>query len=91
VYKEFLLLFFGRNLDNFSNREQGERSRRHTVCGMFQFAVPTMQSVFGRMVRGQQPFGGVGRLCLSVSGSLEPRSDKCNDLRPFLYSQKSAK
>ena len=52
-------------------------------CGMFQFAVPTIQSVFDRMVRGQQPFGGVGRLRLSFRGSLEPRSDKCNDLRPF--------
>ena len=59
-------------------------------CGMFQFAVPTIQSAFGRMARGQQPFWGVGRLRLSFRGSLEPRSDKCNDLRPFfVFSKRS--
>jgi len=56
---------------------------------MFQFAVPAFESVFGRMTKGQQPFWGVGRLRLSCKGIREPRFGKCNDLRPFLYSQKS--
>ena len=32
---------------------------------------------------GQQPFWGVGRLCLSVTGNAEPRLGKCNDSRLF--------
>ena len=60
-------------------------------CGMFQFALPTIKSVFGRIDQGQQPLWGVGRLCLSVIGSREPQDGKCNDSRPFLYSQKMTK
>jgi len=57
------------------------------LCGVFQFAVPAFESVFGRMANGQQPFRGVGRLCLLFSGSLEPHTDKCNDSRLFcMYS-----
>ena len=55
-------------------------------CGVSQFAVPASQLVFGRIDQGQQPFGGVGRLRLSFSGSLEPRLGKCNDSRPFFVS-----
>ena len=57
-------------------------------CGVFQFAMPTFQSVFGRIGQGQQPFRGVGRLRLSFSGCLEPRLGKCSDSRPFLYLYK---
>ena len=35
------------------------------------------------MTNGQQPFGGVGRLRLSVIGFAEPRLDKGNDSRLF--------
>ena len=35
-----------------------------------------------------RPFRGVGRLRLSLRGSLEPHLGKCNDLRLFLYLYK---
>ena len=54
-------------------------------CGMFQFAIPILKSVFGRIGQGQQPFRGVGRLRLSFLGNAEPRLDKCNDLRLFRF------
>ena len=56
--------------------------------GISRFAMPAFQPVFGRIDQGQQPFGGVGRLRLSFSGSLEPRLGKCNDSRPFLFHKK---
>ena len=34
---------------------------------------------------------GRGSFAFIVQGCREPRLGKCNDLRPFLYSQKSAK
>jgi len=46
-----------RNLDHFTKRGQGERSRRYASFGVLQFAVPTLQSVFGRMAKGNSPFG----------------------------------
>lgn len=58
-------------------------------CGVFQFALPASLPVFGRMAKGNSPYlWGVGRLCLSCRGSLEPRLDKCNDLRLFCFLTK---
>jgi len=52
---------------------------------MFQFAIPTIKSVFGRADQGQQPLWGVGRLRLSLEGCREPHTGKCNDLRLFCF------
>lgn len=43
------------------------------------------------MNQGQQPVWGVGRLRLSFLGFAEPRLDKCNDLRLFLFPQNLAR
>ena len=57
--------------------------------GVSRFAMPTVKSVFGRIDQGQQPLWGVGRLCLSLRGSREPRLGKCNDSRLFCIHTKS--
>ena len=36
--------------------------------GVSRFAVPTFKSDFGRVIKEQQPFGGVGRSRLSCKG-----------------------
>ena len=59
--------------------------------GISRFAMPAFQPVFGRIDQGQQPFGGVGRLRLSVIRHAQPHFGKCNDSRPFLYSDKIGK
>ena len=76
-------MFSKRNLDNFSERGQGERSRRYAVLRCISVCRTSIFNWFR-----QQPFWGVGRLRLSFSGSLEPRLGKCNDSRPFLYPYK---
>jgi hypothetical protein len=55
-------------------------------CGVSRFVV----SAFFFADFRQQPVWGVGRLRLSVRGSLEPHLGKCNDLRLFCFLQKLA-
>ena len=43
------------------------------------------------MAIGQQPFWGVGRLRLSVTGIAEPQNDKRNDSRLFCIQTKFGK
>ena len=50
---------------------------------MFQFAVPTFESVFGRMAKGNSPFGAWVVCVYRTKASLEPQGGRCNDLRPF--------
>ena len=77
-------MFSKRNLDNFNLYE--DKANAHAgipFCGVFQFAIPTSRSVFGRIGQGQQPLWGVGRLRLSYKGCREPRFDKRDDSRLF--------
>ena len=60
---------------------------RFAVC--FSLLYQRLSLVFGRIGHGQQPFWGVGRLCLSFLGNAEPRVDKCNDSRLFCISTKN--
>ena len=72
-------------------QKNGNKVNAHAgmpFCGISRFAMPASQLVFGHIDQGQQPFGGVGRLRLSFLGFAEPHLGKCNDSRPFLYSDK---
>ena len=81
-------MFSERNLDNFHNRGQGERSRRHAVFRRASVCcIGFLAGAWSYNDQRQQPVWGVGRLRLSVSGGLEPRSGKCNDLRLFLSTK----
>ena len=46
----------------------GDKANAHAgvpFCGMLQIVVSAFWLIFGRIDQGQQPFWGVGRLCLS--------------------------
>ena len=59
--------------------------------GVSQFAVPVFQPVFGRMTKGNSPFGA-GVVCVYQSeASLEPRLDRCYDSRLFCIHTNLAK
>ena len=55
--------------------------------GVSQFAVPVFQPVFGRMTKGNSPFGAWVVCVYQSEASLEPRLDRCNDLRLFFSIQ----
>ena len=50
------------------NEDKANAHAGMPLCGVSRFAVPAFKSVFGCMTKEQQPFGGVGRLCLSFLG-----------------------
>ena len=50
------------------NEDKANAHAGMPLCGVSRFAVPAFKSVFGCMTKQQQPFWGVGRLCLSFLG-----------------------
>ena len=50
------------------NEDKANAHAGMPLCGVSRFAVPAFKSVFGCMTKEQQPFWGVGRLCLSFLG-----------------------
>ena len=50
------------------NEDKANAHAGMPLCGVSRFAVPAFKSVFGRIAKEQQPFWGVGRLCLSFLG-----------------------
>ena len=70
------------------NEDKANAHAGMPLCGVSRFAVPAFKSVFGCMTKEQQPFWGVGRLCLSVIRHAQPHLGKCNDLRLFCIHTK---
>ena len=56
--------------------------------GVSQFAVPVFQPGFGRMTKGNSPFGAWVVCVYQSEASLEPRLDRCNDTRLFCIHTK---
>ena len=75
-FLDYFMLFLVRNrefsscpLDEICKFQMnGDKANAHTgmpFCGMLQIVVSAFGLIFGRIDQGQQPFWGVGRLCLS--------------------------
>ena len=68
-------MFSKRNLQISVTEDKANAHAGMLFCGISRFVVPVPNWY------GQQPFWGVGRLCLSVTGNAEPRLGKCGDSR----------